>query len=206
MAANTQVKFASMLTLTYGKEMPTNGAQVKGHWNRFITSWRHHISLSYIWVMEFTGKGVPHLHVLTTVDVSEYDKSDRLDVAHRWTRSVLGKRGAEYCDLSVYTERSLYAEMVSVHSHPDALKPLWSDDGAMKYIVSYAAKLEQKEVPVTFRDIGRMWGASRDVSASVRPLYQIPIASDDQLQKLLIEMGRDDLIDWDIIPSMVLTL
>lgn len=204
-AANTLVKFKSMATLTYGLDSPTTGKEAKAHLNRFLTGWKRDLGgFSYLWVMEFTANDRPHFHILTSICLDLQDDRLRSEFAWRWSRAVCGKSARWYCDLKTLQRVSLRERMFLVHRHPDSLKELWSDDGAIRYVTKYAAKLEQKEVPPQFADVGRFWGTSRDVAKSVKALYSVPIGSQDQLQDYLVGIGRDDLIDWEILPTKIL--
>lgn len=205
MAANTSAKFGSMLTLTYGKEYPVDGRQVKKHLNHFITTFRRRRGkFDYLWVMEFQGRGAPHLHVLTTLP-GPADGRDRATYAAVWTRTVLGSAQRPYSDLKSGHVVDLSQEMYRVHLHRSSYKELWSEDGALRYVAKYAAKLEQKTPPPEFLDTGRFWGASYEVSRGVRPIATIPIVNQSEVERVLIDIGRDDLLEWPIIPSKIVS-
>lgn len=204
--ANTSTQFGSMLTLTYGKEHPVNGVVLKGHLNKFITYHRRMTGdkYSYLWVMEFQARGAPHFHLLTTIATANTSEARRA-MAASWCKAVLGKGDRDYSDISTRDRKSLRREMMAVHEHPSSMMDLWSEGGAIRYICKYAAKLNQKTVPQNFRNAGRFWGASRDVSRSIRPLYQVPIASDLEARKYISDLGRDDVAEAAIIPTKLLT-
>lgn len=206
LANNTKAKFQSFVTLTYGLQYPISGRETKSDLNRFLVNFRRvYPGESYIWVMEFQKRGAPHFHIMTTVPLSENPRKHRRAIAEMWVRAVLGKGDREYCDLATLQKVNLRARMMAVHEHESQIKELWSKDGAVWYIAKYATKLHQKEVPEQFRSVGRFWGCDLRISRSIKKLYSIPVASRDQLERILIDFGRDDAIEWDVCPKKLVT-
>lgn len=157
-AANTEIKFQTMLTLTY-PNVESDGREVKKHLNHFLTRLRQKYSpVSYLWFLEWQKRGAPHYHVLTSCYVE-----------HHWLASVW------------------YAIVDS--GNPDHLKAgtraeaLREEEGGKRYAVKYAAKMYQKEVPDGYRNVGRMWGCSRDVKP--RPPVTITVEQYDLLRWML---------------------
>jgi hypothetical protein len=63
-------------------------------------------------------------------------------------------------------------------------------DGAARYCLKYAYKCEQKAVPEQYRNVGRFWGCSRDVTPEKPRVIE--------LSELEI---RGILADWDYCPD-----
>lgn len=174
-ANNTTVVFRTMLTLTYPKEYPTDGKTVKAHLNTFLT-WcrRYFISPSYLWFLEFQKRGAPHIHILLDYPLPR-DPDKRVvlfyTVARKWYETV-GSGDVSHRAAGTRCER--------------IRKP----DGAARYCLKYAYKTEQKCVPEQYRNVGRFWGCSRDVTPK---------------EPLIIPMDegsvRGVLVDWEYCPD-----
>jgi hypothetical protein len=63
-------------------------------------------------------------------------------------------------------------------------------DGAARYAVKYASKMRQKAVPTDFRNVGRFWGHSKDVTPVARESIQ---CTEDDVRELLR--------DWEYAPQ-----
>jgi hypothetical protein len=148
-AQNTEVHFRNMITLTYPKEFPCDGKTVKGHLNRFLTWLRRDTGgCSYLWFLEFQARGAPHIHVLTDTPYPRRNADAyrrlRFRVSATWYR-VVGSGDSKHLAAGTRTER------------------IRKQDGAARYATKYAFKMKQKRVPEGYRNVGRFWGASRDV-------------------------------------------
>jgi len=164
-AANTDVVFTTMLTLTYPGEYPHDGRQVKKHFRAMLQALRRRgCEVSYLWFIEFQRRGAPHYHVLLT-GIPATDEN----------RQWVSKRWYEIVDSG--DERHLRAGT--------RLERVREKEGARKYAVKYAYKMRQKRVPEKYRNVGRFWGHSRDVKPS--PRSSIECNHDDVVAGL--EMG-----------------
>lgn len=172
---NTTVEFRTMVTLTYPREYPTNGKAVKKHLNAFLTWARRRFSpLSYIWFLEFQKRGAPHIHLLLDYvlpQTSGLCVTVYREVGKRWF-DIVGSGDAKHAVAGTRTER--------------IRKP----DGAARYALKYCYKMEQKWIPLDFRDVGRFWGCSR----GVKPTEPRVIPMDDGTV-------RGILMDWDYSPD-----
>jgi hypothetical protein len=64
---NAFCKWEAMLTLTYPKDFPTNGPQIKKDLNCFLTHVRkEYPAIKYFWWLEFQKRGAPHYHIYMT--------------------------------------------------------------------------------------------------------------------------------------------
>lgn len=152
-AANTAVEFRGMITLTYPAVFPEDGREVKRQLNRFL-SWLRSRSpgLEYLWFLEFQRRGAPHVHILTSADLSQL----REDVSARWYAAV-GSEDERHLRAGTRCER--------------IRKP----GGGARYAVKYAAKMRQKRLPEGYVNPGRWWGHSRGVKPE--PLGHMPVAA-----------------------------
>lgn len=147
-ASNTSVVFRTFAHLTYPRAFPSDGRKVKRDLNAFLV-WlkRDRGSFSYLWFLEFQRRGAPHVHILTSSTFPKARKNGRalqFRVSSQWYRTV-GSGDTRHLRAGTRVER--------VRTH----------EGARRYAVKYAMKMEQKIVPPGYRDVGRFWGASRDV-------------------------------------------
>jgi len=145
-------EYKVMVTLTYPEYYPANGRLVKEHLHRFlqelrresVRSRKHTIGLetfgqtliehSSFWFLEFQERGAPHFHLFTTQFVSkEWNAST-------WAR-IVGSEDEYHakCGTRIESIRSGRAGMAS-------------------YVAKYAAKSEQKTVPIGYENVGRFWG------------------------------------------------
>lgn len=135
---NTQTPLISQFCLTYHEKKP-DGRQVKKHLNAWLQNLRRR-NISYLWVLEFQKRGVPHFHVFLSEAVSlELHES----LAKSWNR---------------ITDET--AEHLNVHLHRKNFIS-WEMKGGNYLSHKYLTKEAQKEVPEGFHFPGRFWGHSR---------------------------------------------
>jgi len=168
---NCPIKFNSMLTLTYGDFLPpANGKELKRQLNIFLNRFRkRYKAAEYLWFMEFTKKGRPHIHLITTVHPNDFDRKwlggqwSKITTKDAWLRIADGKiPGLEVvAKIEVGVILDEWEKSKKVHSHPKAWQDFYKPDGAARYCLKYATKAEQKLVPVAFGDVGRFWGISK---------------------------------------------
>ena len=148
-ANNTRVVFHTMVTLTYPREYPSDGKKVKAHLNTFLTWCRRRFDRpSYIWFLEFQRRGAPHIHLVFDWSLPQTiaeKKEAYQEIAQKWY-SIVKSGDKRHLAAGTRTER--------------IRKP----DGAARYCLKYAYKMRQKSVPESYRNIGRCWGGSRDVT------------------------------------------
>jgi hypothetical protein len=142
-ANNTDVNFTHMITLTYPKDFESDGREVKRQLNRFLSWMRSKIDgVNYLWFLEFQRRGAPHFHILIDHEI------DKREVSQKWYDHV-GSGDEKHLRAGTNVER--------------IRKP----EGARRYCLKYAFKMEQKRVPAEYRSVGRFWGHSRAVKPSV---------------------------------------
>ena len=174
-AANSSVKFRTMITLTYPAAFSQDGEQVKIHFHAFLTFCRRDFgNPNYLWFLEFQKRGAPHIHLLldyplprTSVLVSAV----RFRVSAAWYR-IVGSRDEKHLAAGTRVER------------------LRSAQGGARYAVKYAFKMRQKVVPLLYQNVGRFWGCSRAV---------IPQAEEDL--NCTEDDIRDVLQNWTWAPK-----
>lgn len=139
-ASNTDVAFKVMLTLTYPASFPGDGKEVKRHLQAMIRWLRHHKeTLDYLWFLEFQKRGAPHIHMLINCDLSALP--GKKDISAHWYK-IVDSGDEKHLKAGTRTET------------------LRSEEGGKRYTVKYAMKMEQKDVPEQFQNVGRFWGHS----------------------------------------------
>ena len=142
-ASNTDVMFTSMLTLTYPREFPNDGQDVKHNLKMFLKELRRKVGVvSVLWFLEFQKRGAPHIHLLLR-GVRVYRPMQEW-VSETWYR-LCGTGDLRHLRAGTRLER--------------IRKP----NGARNYAVKYAHKMIQKSVPTAYRNVGRFWGHTKDV-------------------------------------------
>jgi hypothetical protein len=122
-----------MLTLTYPADFPMDGRLVKNHWRRFRQWMVRNGGKKGLWVLEFQKRGAPHFHIFLQQPL------DRIAVSEAWYRIV--KSGdPKHLQAGTRIERFIFPPAIG------------------GYVMKYAAKLEQKEVPRGYESVGRFWG------------------------------------------------
>lgn len=174
-AANTDVTFVTMITLTYPREFPGDGRLVKNQLNTFIQFLRRQChNPYYLWCLEFQTRGAPHVHLVIDWPLpSRKDDTSafRWRVACAWYR-IVGSQDERHLAAGTRTER------------------IRKVDGAARYFVKYAAKMKQKTVPPAYRNVGRFWACSRAVMPL--PRRQAACTEDDL---------RGRLEGWEYAPA-----
>lgn len=181
--ANCDIKFRSMMTLTYGDFfIPCDGRELKHHLELLLNSMRRRYTCEYIWFVEFTKRDRPHVHVITTISPNDFDRhwlGDKwagISVVNYWER-ILKQKTACRLDPSKPIDDWIVLEeavkVAHVHAHPKCWEDIRLEDGATRYVFKYATKSEQKIVPASFSNIGRFWGGSQKVKP--KPIGQIVV-------------------------------
>lgn len=205
--ANCDIKFVSMFTLTYGDFfIPHNGRELKRQVNVFLTAFRKRFDCEYIWFLEFTKKERPHLHVICTVAPNQWD---RIWLAEKWAKIsvtdyflkmvtfTMNEEGRVIVPIEPLVVLDEAKKVRKVHSHKKCWESIYKEDGATRYCLKYAAKAEQKLVPIGFQNVGRFWGTSRNVSP--KPLASLVIGetmTEERVRQIIEEtfVGQFPLI------------
>lgn len=141
---NANMTIESQFLLTYPADFPKSGRTVKNHLDRLLRALRKAYgadSFGFEWILEFQDRGAPHYHLFLTWPPSN---EMRRFIAKRWNRIVKGGK-----------------DHLWVHLRPRNFSK-W-DMGKGNYAMKYAQKMEQKEVPEGFENVGRFWGCSRNM-------------------------------------------
>lgn len=121
-------------------------------------------------------------------------------IAEYWCK-IQGLEDWPYCRRR---DRKLFhvkQSVLRVARHPSSWQFLRSPEGAARYITAYASKPAQKQVPEEYRDVGRFWGNSPDLSLGV-PEAVID-TDEEELRDWLCRIGHP-VSDWEILPKVVL--
>ena len=147
-AANSDVSFTSMITLTYPREFPNDGRDVKRNLVAFRKCLaRRLLELEYLWFLEFQRRGAPHIHIL--LRGARVCSTMQQWVSETWYR-ICGTGDERHLRAGTRLER------------------VRSPNGARNYAVKYAHKMTQKHVPENYRNVGRFWGCTKNVKPVVK--------------------------------------
>jgi len=181
-------EYSYMLTLTYPEDYPTDGAEVKEHLRRFMQELRRCFyrsknknltdcvqvqfkPISCFWFLEFQKRGAPHFHIFTTWSPSKEW------VSTTWYR-IVNSDDPKHLKAGTRTEKLRAGRA-----------------GTISYASKYAAKLEQKRVPIGFENIGRWWGVYGCRITLSADVYVSRGDSKDELVSMRIESLFDALDD-----------
>jgi hypothetical protein len=184
-----------MLTLTYLCP-PVSGRKAKADLKGAIQWVRRRCEkeIDYVWWTEFTVAHSIHFHVL----LSCLPNSDDIrDFSLYWLART-DQGDGRYCDLRKRRELSVRESILRVNNHRKTWERIREIDGAKRYVMKDACKPYQKEVPVWFQDIGRFWGASRNVRQN-REEPVILQCTEDELREILVQNKRS-AGTWDVLP------
>lgn len=159
-ASETELKFKTMITLTYPREYGLNGKRVKSDLNKYLVKLRRYCPMvGYFWFLEFQRRGAPHYHIMVDCEVGHIY---RAFLALDWA-AIVGK------DMD---------NVFYVHNRQDACGKIRKEDGAKRYVLKYCSKIEQKTVPERYQDVGRFWGFNKKVKDSIPEPSYIDIDED----------------------------
>jgi len=189
------ISFSSLLTLTY-LDAPLDLREAKNHLAEMLC-WLKRIrgTYSYVWFIEFTKAGQPHFHILCSIEAKHIDN---LSFGLKWA-SIIGAANVHYSSLLDRKERTVFDAVVSVHAHKSAIQEIRKPDGAKRYALKYALKLEQKRVPALYRNPGRFWGNSYD--AIPKPVQTDISVTEDELRDWLGTNHRAN--NMEILPKVI---
>jgi hypothetical protein len=194
MVTETSVKFENILTFTFPASWSRDGQMVKKDLRkalRFLPLCFGE-KIEYVWVLEFQKREAPHFHVLTTGKLTE---NVDFSLCCRWAEAITGA-SPENRDRVFFAHRD------------GAMQKIKETDGAKRYLLKYALKREQKQVPSSYRSVGRFWGVSKGVKDGIlRPIlvkggeYELreflnemnnPVASFNKLPTYIFLRNHDD--------------
>jgi hypothetical protein len=134
---NSEDTWKVFITLTYPEHFPCNGKETKAHLNAFLQYLRRK-KIKYTWVLEFQSRGAPHYHLI----VSDFIHKNELSQV--WY-GIVGSKDEKHL------KAGTGIEAIKSKSH------------LYGYLSNYIKKLDQKTPPEGFENVGRFWGASRNL-------------------------------------------
>jgi len=136
----------SQVCLTFHNSCPIDGASLKQTLNNFLTKLRYHYrGVYYLWCLEFQGSGQPHIHLFTDILPT---RINRQIVARFWNTAT--------------KESQANLEFTAHHKNFFT----WNMTSGSYLSKQYMSKESQKKVPVHYQNVGRFWGASRNMTPS----------------------------------------
>jgi len=153
-----------------------NGRELKADLNNFLTQLRYLAKkegrkIYYLWVLEFQKRGAPHFHLLLSVPP---DRKLQFQIAKIWHR-IAGHGSADH---------------LAWHLRPGNFLN-W--DTRPGYLTKYLEKADQKNVPYEFEEIGRFWGASRNLIEAPRDIETadlLRLLSPDEIKSIVRWIGK----------------
>lgn len=186
-ATEANIDWKALLTVTYPKEFGRNGEKVKDDLAFVLRVIKQYyiIPPNYLWVLEFQKRGAPHFHIMLD---KEPLPSFRAYFAWRWA-DFIGK---------VYGD---FENVLDVHLHSKTLEKIRQTDGAKKYLMKYALKSNQKEVPKEYMSVGRFWGCNKGVIDAIpKPVYIR--AENVDIKEFLVSVNPR-VGDWTHLPRVI---
>ena len=202
--SNYAGEWLSLLTLTYGQNYPLEGRRIKDDWNAFVLSMRRNFGpFEYFWFLEFQDRGAPHLHVC--LSIGPPCDADREIMADLWARIAerynfpFTRCRWQQGVLCPVSEEGTRDPVRRNHKRRAVWEGIRERDGAIRYVVSYATKPRQKEVPKEYRNVGRFWATSRGVKL---PEGMTMGATEAQIREILGYV-RPDMEKWEVLPKII---
>ena len=203
----SDIEFKSMLTLTYPKDFPANGATVKEDLRIFNQWLRARLDTEILWFLEFQTRGAPHFHILLQTDCITPEL--RRDVAMQWTKRIIESNWFMACFRQFADGKEVNflwqdykthcMRIANFNMRVECWELAKSQKGLRNYAAKYAAKQYQKDVPKMYTEVGRFWGCSK----GVRPIEQnIVDTCEDDIRKLL-ESTDHKAEKWDVLPQLI---
>jgi hypothetical protein len=208
---NSEIGFKSILTLTYGDVVhPLNGKELKRQLNIFLNKLRKRYTIEYLWFMEFTKRGRPHIHIITTREPTEFDRIwlaqiwSRISVRDAYNRQLGNHQETENVSLGPADGFEMAKEeqkVYLVHRHPKTWQKAKKEDGMSRYALKYATKTYQKKIPANFRNAGRFWGVSKGVYA--KPIAEVLIGETMNEEQIKAVLGKSRVGQFPLIPRYI---
>jgi len=203
----TDVEFNSMITLTYPKDFPANGASVKEDLRVYLQWVQRRYKTEVLWFLEFQQRGAPHFHILT--QVNELNPSMRVDAGMCWVRRIIEADWFMACFREYnngtqmafnYQDYKLEVlKIAKVNLHDTFWELAKSENGMRNYAAKYASKMYQKEVPENYLEVGKFWGKSKGVDLNP---FAVSDTCEDDIRKWLEDSGHKTQ-DWEVLPKLL---
>lgn len=180
----TPINFRYMYTLTYPKYYPKDGDIVKKDLNAILQKMRRDNAGQYLWFLEFQTRGAPHIHIL--IDRPTVTPRFMAEYGLYWTgRMCLSEWFIEQCPEEDYNKNVI--RTAKFQTNANCWDRLVDPEGAKRYGMKYASKEKQKSVPRHYKNVGRFWGASKDVLPDKVTLD----VAQDEFEEFLKKRGWD---------------
>lgn len=162
---NTVHLFNGMVALTYPADFPYDGKIVK----RDLDVMRKRVArrgMAALWVLEFQGRGAPHMHVLVK------GKVNKQWLSRAWYEIVGSgdekhlRAGTTYQHIVDDGDPRAADDKIRHRKETErgirnAKRLYITRSEVVDYMLKYFDKREQKYVPAGFVDVGRFWGATQ---------------------------------------------
>jgi len=177
--AYSQGPWQSMITLTYPSPEPVTHEEFTAH-RKAVCRLLKQMGIKYLWVLEWQRRGVPHLHIWLSQNLSDktcptklvrQNLSDKIRQTEYVRQNLSDKTcqawkrvAARWLD-AIGESDNIAAVKVALH---DKTCLPWEVRVGNNYASKYADKREQKGLPAGIECYGRWWGVSKD---TIAPAY-----------------------------------
>lgn len=184
-----------MLTLTYPREFPTSGREVKRHLSNFrrawLDKWGHRCQ--GVWKLEFQRRGAPHVHLYVSRPAVAW--REFADWASETWYGIVGSGDERHLRAGVGVDRQFCSRAKSAQ----AIAWYFAKHNAKSSVKHY-----QNEVPPGFGEVGRFWGywGMRPVLTRVEVSTQQFI----EYRRMLVRLRRSKTGSRKAAPSRLIGL
>jgi hypothetical protein len=169
---------------------------------------------------------------VTVKELHDWASKQWLNIVHKRLTLYQDKRGKIFNKQSCDGSRKMVAEwwpdrnyqrMKDAYRSGISFEPVRKEDGLKRYVVKYATKMEQKDVPPGFTHVGRFWGCSKGV-ADIKPVAKLvgteamiksvlatlevhqAVKALVKLPKVLFNVGKVMVQDMDMVKEVFVSL
>jgi len=171
---NTQHKFRFLVHLTYPAEYPVDIREAQRHLHTFLVWYRRKGGI-YVWVKEFQSRGAVHFHIC----IDQWIQKNEL--SNKWYE-IVGSGDINHL------KSGTRVEAIKNRNH------------AAAYMCGYFKKSTQKVVPDNVENVGRFWGATRNllVAKSIIDLKKVKLGDVKKVYRTLGKAYKAKLKSWGI--------
>lgn len=146
----------SQFCCTFHNSWPLDGKALKKMLERFIKRLKRKFGrgIHYLWVLEFQEREAPHIHFFSDIPPTRHN---RWFLADAWL-DASDQTGDSKCRWWHRRPKNFFT---------------WEMKSGAYLAKEYIGKVEQKEVPDSFKNVGRFWAASQNMTpdyATVNPI------------------------------------
>jgi hypothetical protein len=145
-ARNSGHHISSQFCCTFHNSWPLDGKALKSMFEAFVKRLkrRYGPDLHLLWCLEFQERTAPHIHFFSDIPPGD---ENRNFLADSWL-AVSGQADDSDCNWWHHREKNFHT---------------WEMKSGSYLVKEYIGKIEQKQVPAAFHNVGRFWGHSQNM-------------------------------------------